>query len=391
VTFAGHLCATRGECVQHLNRRRLEGRGLIAARVRDAQARIGEHPALKRTGVLNAEVRRGVRGVIRTLGLVVRADAQVVCRVVQLIERQANRLIFRQRVVEQSLDVEVVSRRPEVERLCYRAGGLDDVEIGSRVRRVALQREREGALLARERPANDEDTDLHVLGPLDRRERRVARQRPGTHAVLGLAAQRAQARLRDDVDEEGARVVVLGREAVARDVDRFDLRLRRQRRALETVDADDRRTARHLGELLAQDGRVVGQRLDLLTCQRRPERGRAVDGDFLPIARDVHGVGELLNRQRYRFFILAGAHAHVGVHTGLETGRLGFDCVAARPEPTKRRHSLRICRHRLHQHRLHRLVLTGDGDDGARQHAAGLIHDGDRQAPVTRLRDGLRR
>jgi hypothetical protein len=306
-----------------------------------------------------------------------------------LIEGHAQRLILGQGVVERPLHVDVVARRPQVECLRHRARGTDHVEVRRRVRRVALEHERKRALLARKCAADRDHTRLHVFGAFDRRERRVAGQRARTHAVLHLTAQRTDAGLRDDVDEKRAGVVVFGSEAVAGDVDRFDLRFRRERGALEAVDADNRGAARHLGELLAQHVRVVRERVDLLACERGPECRRAVDGDLLPVARHVHRVRQLLDRQRNGFFIVAGAHAHVRGDARIEAGELGFDRVTARPESHEHRDALRARRRRLDEHRLRRVVLTGNRHRGARQHAARLIHDGDEQPRVAWLSRGI--
>jgi hypothetical protein len=71
-----------------------------------------------------------------------------------------------------------------------------------------------------------------------------------------------RARLRDDVDEEPAGAVILGSERVAGDVNRLDLRLRGQSRALETVDAQHGVAAGNLLQLprhLSWDRRTARQ------------------------------------------------------------------------------------------------------------------------------------
>ena len=224
-----------------------------------------------------------------------------------------------------------------------------------------------------------------MLGTLDGSERCVAGEGTGPDAVLHLPAQRSDARLRDDVDEEGAGVVIFRREAVARDVDRFDLRLRRQRRSFEAVDADDRRASRHLLQLLAQHGGIVRQRLDLLARQRRSERRRAIDGDFLFVARDGDRVGDLLDGERERLAILARADADVGIDARLEAGELGFDGIAARRQALENSDSLGRRRDGGRRRRLRALVNAGNRDGGSGQHAASLIDDRHLQAPVARL------
>jgi hypothetical protein len=83
--------------------------------------------------------------------------------------------------------------------------------------------EREGAAIPDQAAAEVETEVLDVLRSLGRRERTAAAQRAVSEPEVGPAANRAEAGLRDDVDEQAAGVVVLGRELVARDVDRLDL------------------------------------------------------------------------------------------------------------------------------------------------------------------------
>src|SRR3954466_1687674 len=78
-----------------------------------------------------------------------------------------------------------------------------------------------------------------VLGSADRNERASSAERAVTHDERRVIPDWPDARLRDDLDRTAARVVVLSGELIPRDADRSDLRLRRQRAALETVDADD--------------------------------------------------------------------------------------------------------------------------------------------------------
>src|SRR6185369_15510217 len=100
--------------------------------------------------------------------------------------------------------------------------------------------QREGRLLLLERATDADAGFVQALRPLRRHERALAGHRAVADVVEGLPANRADARLRDDVDEERAGVVILGGEAVARDVNRLDLRLRRKRRAFEAVDPNHR-------------------------------------------------------------------------------------------------------------------------------------------------------
>ena len=140
--LARHLRAAGGECIEHLNGRRVDHRRLIVVRVKDAQPRVREHPALERAGVLDAKVAQRVGRVVRAIELVERADAEILGRGVLLAEPDAEQLILRQRVVEPSRRVEHVARRAEVERLRDRAGRPDDVQIRCRVEGLILEHER---------------------------------------------------------------------------------------------------------------------------------------------------------------------------------------------------------------------------------------------------------
>jgi hypothetical protein len=121
----------------------------------------------------------------------------------------------------------------------------------------------------------------------------LATHRAIAHREVGAAAQRPDARLRDDVDERAARIGRFRGELIARDVDRLDLRLRRHLLPLEAVDAQHGVGAGQFGKLPLQFGRVVRQRTNLLVGQREAElRGAPIGGRFLRVAPDHHLVLE---------------------------------------------------------------------------------------------------
>ena len=116
--------------------------------------------------------------------------------------------------------------------------GQGRVQVGGVVRVDAEDAEIERALVLEQRAAQAEAVDGILLRTPDRHERAAAAQRVVAHSDRGVVADRSEARLRDDLDEDAAGAVVFRRELIARDADRSDLRLRRQRAAFEAVDAD---------------------------------------------------------------------------------------------------------------------------------------------------------
>jgi hypothetical protein len=69
-----------------------------------------------------------------------------------------------------------------------------------------------------------------------------------------------------------------GRELVARDVNRFDLRLRRQLLPLEAVHSKDRVGPGDVAQLTLQFGRIVRKVLDLIVSQVQAERAARAIG-----------------------------------------------------------------------------------------------------------------
>ena len=267
---------------------------------------------------------------VGALGLVVAADAEVaLCRVV-LVVADAQRLVLGDRVVEAR------RRRSRCRAAAAARSASDRVPSGSRdvqVRRLervdAVQREVERrALLDQRSRRSCCRSSACRSGPFPRRERAAAAQRAVAQVVAAAAAQRADARLRDDVDEQPAGAVVLRGERVAGDVDRLDLRLRRQLAALEAVDAHAQRRRPAMScSCCAISVGIVRQRVDLLARERGAERAAAAIGRrFLLVAADGHRVLQPLDRQHdHLLVVVGGADAHVLEDAGLEAGKLRLD------------------------------------------------------------------
>ena len=131
---------------------------------------------------------------------------------------------------------------------------------------------------------------------------------------------------------------IFRRELIARDADRSDLRLGRQRAALEAVDADDGARAGHVLQLLLQRRRIVRQRFDLIARQRRAERSALrIGGRLLLVLLDGHRGFELRDRSIADLPVLAAANADILQRARLESRKLGLDRVAARRQAGERR------------------------------------------------------
>ena len=129
----------------------------------------------------------------------------------------------------------------------------------------------------------------------------------------------------DDVDAVGVRRVVFGREGVADDADRADHVARRQRAAVEAVDAHARRAAGHLDELPHQLVRIVRQRLDLIVGQLRGQHVVRIGGGRLRIQPDFDGVGKPGQLQFELLFVVAGAEPHISELERIEARELRLD------------------------------------------------------------------
>ena len=74
--------------------------------------------------------------------------------------------------------------------------------------------------------------------------------------------------MRDDLDRDAARIVVLGGKLIARNANRPNLCFGRQGAPFEPVDTNDRAGAGHILQLLLQRRRVIRQRLNLIPGER---------------------------------------------------------------------------------------------------------------------------
>ncbi len=178
--------------------------------------------------------------------------------------------------------------------------------------------------------------------------------------------------------------MALGGELVARDVDRFDLRLRRQLSSFEAVDAQDG-VGRHVHQLAPHFVGIVGERFDLLARERRAERALRVGGGRLTVASDGDLVLDRLDREDRDLFIVPGAQADVPHLPRLKSGKLRLDVIVAGRQRLERREP-RIVRLDRADHRLRRIVCSRRGDHRAGNHRAGLVDHGQQQL----RRPGLR-
>ena len=170
-------------------------------------------------------------------------------------------------------------------------------------------------------------------GPRSGTERAAPGQAIAAEPRAEVHAHRSESRLRDDLDVDAAGGVMLGRELIARDADRSNLRFVRQRAAFEAVDLDDRAGTGHVHQLLPQHVGIVRQRFELFAGERGAERGAArvggrrlfvlADGDRFLVTRD---------RQHQHLLVGAVADAHVGQPPRFEAVELGLNRIAAGSE-----------------------------------------------------------
>ncbi len=178
--------------------------------------------------------------------------------------------------------------------------------------------------------------------------------------------------------------MILRGEAVARDVDRLDLRLRWERRAFEAVHANHRTGAGQIVQLLPQDVGIIREGVDLLASQRGTERVLPVRSRFLFVASDRDLVRELQNGERQRLLVVTDPDADVGIDLRVEPRELRFDGVPPWAEVRERGNALLTRDDRCDLCGFGRVVHPRDGHDGAGQHAAGLIDDRESQSAVAR-------
>jgi hypothetical protein len=172
--------------------------------------------------------------------------------------------------------------------------------------------------------------------------------------------------------------VILGGELIARNADRFDHRLGRQRATLEAVDADHGARTGHVLQLLPQLGRIVGERFHLFARQGGAERVAAVGGRFLLVLAHLDRRLHLLERQQQQLFVIAAAQPDVRQTARLESGKRRFDDVTPRGQLPDRGDPGGIgvllprggpgC-----------VVAAGHGNSRAGEHGTSRVHDSEAQ------------
>src|SRR5438105_14845257 len=110
---AGELGAAARECVEHPNCRRFRGRRRGDVGPDELQTGPRHRSPAQRTEMLNAEVVDVGVSRVRTLWLVVAADAEVAVRKPRQVVAESQRLIERARVIHLSVDEQAVARRGE--------------------------------------------------------------------------------------------------------------------------------------------------------------------------------------------------------------------------------------------------------------------------------------
>ncbi len=304
------------------------------------------------------------------------------------LEVQAQHLIARQRIVDAAVVEVVVGRALDRDA----AGDLAERCRGNQHRRrvavLAVEVDVEGCAFADER-AVEADAVLPAL-------RRRGLSGEGIFAVEDavvvarsqVAANGADARLRQDLDADLAGEVHFRRELIARHADRLDQRLRRQVAALETVDQDLGVGPGDVEQLAPELVGIVRQRVDLLACHDRAERHVALGRRNLAIAFDRHRGHHPVERQDEHLLVLAAAKADFRQRSRLEARELRRDRVAARREVLEPDLPLRARRSRRDHRGLVRRFDAGESHSRARQDAARFVDDSDLQRGVA---DGLLR
>ena len=229
-----------------------------------------------------------------------------------MVDAHPQRLIAGQGVIEQAVEAQVVAGLLDRQRLGELAvAGYVGEGIGRDVLRAAVDSQRKGGLVLHQRPADVSEVLLKILGPFPGGERVAGAHRPVAQSDVAVDAKRSYTGLRDDVDEQAAGEVILGSKRVARDVNRFDLRLRRQLGAFEAVDADDGVRTRHVLQLLRHLRRIVRERFDLFPSQRRAEPRARIGGNRLRVAADRDFRFDFLDRQDNHVLVVAAAKTRV--------------------------------------------------------------------------------
>jgi hypothetical protein len=202
---------------------------------------------------------------IRAFGEIEVSDAEVPLLVLVLLERRSKRLRFRQRVIDPRVDVDAIGWTADRDTARPVRQGREDV--GRIVERRPSRRQGERRAIFHERPIQVERVLLRLLRSFLAGERIARVERAVTKREIQAAPQRAEARLRRDIDEHHPAAMVFRGEQVAREPDRANLRLGRQSPAAEAVDTNRCARPCHLLQHLFHFIRVVGQCVDLLLRQ----------------------------------------------------------------------------------------------------------------------------
>ena len=230
-----------------------------------------------------------------------------------------------QRVVDAGGEVGAIGRTTDT------AG---DMLLGERrvqglgvVRVDAVARKGEAGAILLERAAQRERAVLLLLRRPPRRE-----GVPGVHGLvtkreIDRAPHRSATWPGDEIDEDHPAAVVLGREQIAAETDRLNLRLRRKPSAAEAIDANRRAGPAHFFQRRFHVVRIVRQGFDLLACEHVSE------GIAARIERAVARI--LADHHVFSHFREVELHLAAGIATGpqaqvidlprLETRELGPD------------------------------------------------------------------
>jgi hypothetical protein len=245
-------------------------------------------------------------------------------------------------VVDRRVDRHLIAWSTERQRFRPRAGWQRDIEVGGLERRHATEVQVEGRLLPRQRPTKIDRVLLGALGSLCFDKRAAARPRPVPKTHGDVPSDRPHAWLRDDVNQQAAGEMILGGEAIARDANHTDLRLRRQLSTLEAVNANHRGRSGHFLQLALELVRIVGQGVDLLTREDGAEgRAAPIRRRRLWVLSHGYGVLDLLNGEDDALPAFATPDADILHRPRFETGKLNLDGVAARCKTCNRGNALR--------------------------------------------------
>ena len=341
VLAAGDLRAAHRERIEDPHGRHLDRGGARAVAPRVAHAGPQERAAAERADLLHHELAVVVLARVGALLAIPLADALVPVLEGVVAKAEAQRLIDGQRVIDIQVAVEAVVVALDRHRFgAVLAIRRHDVDVRRLAAVHVVDEEVERALVLDQRAAAAHAEIAIAFRPAFRHERAAAAQRIAEQAIVHVHPHRPHARLRDDLDVDAARGVEFRGELIARDADRSDLRLVRQRRAFEAVDADHRAGAGHVHQLLAQHLGIVGQIRELLARQRRAERRSArIGGGGLLVLADQHGFLVAFDRQHQHLLVVAVSDADVGQHARFESGefRLAPNTVRARASESSRR------------------------------------------------------